>query len=263
MRENTNLIGPPVGSILIGSRDARRLREWYGDLLDVAVDPDGFLRLGQVSVLIDERGDIEERAVEPFRILVNLHVDDVHALVERLRARGGEVLLEPVLRDGIWFCTARDPDGNGIQLLQVTAAYHAARGRGVLARGHAAARVPASDLERARRWYRDVLDLEPAEERPGGLRYVCGDSDFVVFASTGTSSGEFTQLAFTVDDLDEAMADLRSRGVTFLEYDVPGLRTVGGVVHVEGNYPSKGGVGERGAWFHDSEGNLIGVGQAL
>ena len=47
----------------------------------------------------------------------------------------------------------------------------------------------------------------------------------------------------------------------FEEFDLPGLTTVDGIAEVEGNYPSKGGVGERGAWFRDSEGNLLGIGQ--
>jgi hypothetical protein len=48
----------------------------------------------------------------------------------------------------------------------------------------------------------------------------------------------------------------------FEEYDVPGLTTVNGIAEIEGQYPSKGRA-ERGAWFHDSEGNLLAVGQAL
>ena len=49
----------------------------------------------------------------------------------------------------------------------------------------------------------------------------------------------------------------------FEEVDVPGLKTVDGIADVTGNYPSKGGKGERGAWFRDSEGNLLGVGQPV
>ena len=45
-------------------------------------------------------------------------------------------------------------------------------------------------------------------------------------------------------------------------YDLPGLETVNGIATIQGNYPSKG-VGERGAWFRDSEGNLLGLGQAV
>jgi hypothetical protein len=51
--------------------------------------------------------------------------------------------------------------------------------------------------------------------------------------------------------------------VEFGEVDVPGLRTVGGIAEVEGNYPSKGYRAERGAWFHDSEGNLLAIGEPV
>ena len=43
----------------------------------------------------------------------------------------------------------------------------------------------------------------------------------------------------------------------------PGLRTVGGIADIDGNYPSKDATGERGAWFRDSEGNLLGIGQLV
>jgi catechol 2,3-dioxygenase-like lactoylglutathione lyase family enzyme len=123
-------------------------------------------------------------------------------------------------------------------------------------------RLPAKDLDRARRWYAEKLGLEPDEERPGGLRYVLASGVFCLFASQGGADGSFTQLALHVDDLEAEMAAMRSRGVVFEEYDVPGLTTVDGVADIEGNYPSKGRA-ERGAWFRDSEGNLIGMGQVL
>ncbi len=125
------------------------------------------------------------------------------------------------------------------------------------------ARIPAQDLARARAWYEDKLGLSPVEERPGGLRYQCGSGSFVLFASQGVASGTHTQLGFEVDDIEVAAAELRARGVRLESYDLPGLRTVNNIAEVEGNYPSKGGVGERGFWFYDSEGNLIGVGQAV
>jgi hypothetical protein len=46
-------------------------------------------------------------------------------------------------------------------------------------------------------------------------------------------------------------------------YDFDGLRTVNGIAEVEGNYPSAGGLAELGAWFRDSEGNLLSLGQAV
>jgi len=83
----------------------------------------------------------------------------------------------------------------------------------------------------------------------------------VLFQTLGRPSGEHTQMAFEVDDIDAVVAGLRERGVELEEVDLPGLRTVDGIAEVEGNYPSSGGKGERAAWFRDSEGNLLGVGQ--
>ena len=126
--------------------------------------------------------------------------------------------------------------------------------------GRVAARLPAQDLERARSFYSEQLGLEPVEVREGGLRYVCGSCEFALFASAGAPSGEHTQMGWEVDDIEATVRDLRARGVVFEQYDFPGLRTVGGIAEIEGNYPSKGS-GERGAWFRDSEGNMLGIGQ--
>ncbi len=122
-------------------------------------------------------------------------------------------------------------------------------------------KLPAQDLGRARHFYREQLGLEPVEEREGGLRYVCGGTEFHVFQSSGSASGESTQMGFDVEDLDATMRDLRARGVVFEDFDGPALRMIDGVAVVTGNYPSKG-TGERGAWFRDSEGNLLALGQA-
>jgi catechol 2,3-dioxygenase-like lactoylglutathione lyase family enzyme len=61
---------------------------------------------------------------------------------------------------------------------------------GPLAAAHAVTKLPAQNLDRARRFYRDRLGLEPVEERAGGLRYVCGNTEFQIFASSGTASGK-------------------------------------------------------------------------
>lgn len=67
-------------------------------------------------------------------------------------------------------------------------------------------------------------------------------------------------MGWEVTDIVATVAALRSRGVVFEEYDLPGLKTQHGIAAIEGNYPSKG-TGEYGAWFKDSEGNLLGIGQ--
>ena len=132
-----------------------------------------------------------------------------------------------------------------------------------LKRARVATRLPAQDLERARRFYLDMLGLEPSEERPGGLLYEVEEGKFALFESAGGSDGSFTQMGFEVDDIEATVAELRERGVVLEEVDVPGLETVDGIAEVEGNYPSKGGKGERAAWFRDSEGNMLGVGEPI
>jgi catechol 2,3-dioxygenase-like lactoylglutathione lyase family enzyme len=132
----------------------------------------------------------------------------------------------------------------------------------MLADSQVATRLPVKNLERARRFYSEKLGLEPAEERLGGLCYRCGPGYFALFESAGSASGTHTQMAWEVVDMEATVATLRARGVVFEEYDLPGLKTVNGIAEIEGNYPSKG-AGERRAWFRDSEGNLLGIGQAV
>jgi catechol 2,3-dioxygenase-like lactoylglutathione lyase family enzyme len=133
----------------------------------------------------------------------------------------------------------------------------------VLNSGSVSTRLPAHDLDRARRFYAEKLGLRPADERPGGLLYRCGIGEFAVFESAGSSPGTFTQMAWEVNDIEATVAELSQRGVVFEDVDLPGLRTVGGVAEIAGNYPSKGARGERAAWFRDSEGNLLGIGQRV
>jgi hypothetical protein len=69
-------------------------------------------------------------------------------------------------------------------------------------------------------------------------------------------------MAWEIDDIEGLVADLKSRGVEFEEVDSPGMKTVNGIADIDGNYPSKGR-GERGAWFRDSESNLLGMGEVI
>lgn len=133
---------------------------------------------------------------------------------------------------------------------------------GPLSTAHLVTKLPAQDLARARRFYHDQLGLDPVEERDGGLRYVCGSTEFHLFASTGSPSGESTQLGFEVADIDQVVADLRARGLQFETIDTTDLSVTDQIVTVPNNYPGKG-TGERGAFFYDSEGNLLAIGQAI
>ena len=264
---------PVIGSLLLGSTDPARLRGWYERAFAVEADADGFLPLG-LGLLVDARDDVAPSTVEPGRVVVNVHVADARAAADRLDQIGAPWVspLEYRGNAGAWFGTVTDPDGNLVQVIELTPDYWRLRAERARAAGSApgpldaataATRLPAQDLDRARRFYSEVLGLEPVEERPGGLRYRCGGSTFSLFQSSGRPSGEHTQMGWQVDDLDAVVAELRRRGVRFEDVDTPGLRTVDGVAEVEGNYPSDGGTGERAAWFRDSEGNLLGLGQPL
>jgi len=133
----------------------------------------------------------------------------------------------------------------------------------VLQNAAVVSRIPAQDLQRARTFYADKLGLKPTEERPGGLLYRCGRGEFALYQSSGAASGSHTQMGWEVDDIHTTVEQLRARGVVFEEFDLPGLMTVDGIAEVSGNYPSKGGLGELGAWFRDSEGNLLGLGEPI
>jgi catechol 2,3-dioxygenase-like lactoylglutathione lyase family enzyme len=110
--------------------------------------------------------------------------------------------------------------------------------------------LPAQDLSRARAFYATKLGLEPIEESPGGLTYECGGSRFLLFPSQGKASGTHTQIGFRVGDIESEVNELKRRGLTFEEYDFPGLKTVNSIATMPSN---------RAAWFKDSEGNLLGV----
>ena len=113
----------------------------------------------------------------------------------------------------------------------------------------AAATLPAQEIARAKAFYRDKLGLTPTQEDQAGLRYeLAAGTVFGVFPSSGKSSGTYTQLAIEVEDVEQAVRDLQSKGVKFEEYDTPMLKTVNAIADFGGT---------KGAWFKDSEGNLI------
>jgi len=116
------------------------------------------------------------------------------------------------------------------------------------------ATLPASDIERAKRWYEEKLGLAPTEEGPEGVTYETAGTRFLLFESTGAASGAHTQVGWDVTGLESVVDQLRSRGVQFEEYDLPGFKTENGIAVI---------AGERGAWFKDSEGNLLAVAERI
>lgn len=106
------------------------------------------------------------------------------------------------------------------------------------ARRRRTTRILAQDLARSRQ---SKLGLELVEERPGGLRYKCGNGYFTLFQSAGGVSGAHTRMGWEVSDIKATVRELRQRGVTFEEYGLSGLKTVNSIARIEGDYPSKAG----------------------
>ncbi len=116
----------------------------------------------------------------------------------------------------------------------------------------------AENMERARRFYADVLGLA-RQERAGatseGVFLAGSGTGLMLYERPGMPAPQNTTLGFEVPDdrFDEILDDLRGKGVTFEEYDLPdiGLKTVNGVAEFDGM---------KVVWFKDSEGNIISVG---
>jgi catechol 2,3-dioxygenase-like lactoylglutathione lyase family enzyme len=104
------------------------------------------------------------------------------------------------------------------------------------------ATLPARDLEATRRFYEDVLGAQVVMGNPGGITYRSGDSTFSLYPTEYAGTAQHTLGAFMVQDIDATVAELRGKGVTFEDYDLPGLKTVNGIAEL-------GGI--RGAWFKD------------
>jgi len=112
--------------------------------------------------------------------------------------------------------------------------------------------LPVEDLGRARAFYAEKLGLRPTREFEGALFYEGSDgSGFLLFPSGARPAGH-TQMAWFVKDIVASVAKLKGRGVVFEEYNFPGLKTNHGIADL--GY-------EKAAWFRDSEGNLLALGQ--
>lgn len=112
--------------------------------------------------------------------------------------------------------------------------------------------LPASDLERAKRWYSDKLGLEPVEEDEyGGAHYEIGGGTFLVYTSEFAGTNKATAAGFRVENFDAVIAELRGNGVVFEDVDFGPLG-----VSVDGVIATPDGK-DKAAWFKDSEGNIL------
>jgi catechol 2,3-dioxygenase-like lactoylglutathione lyase family enzyme len=189
--------------------------------------------------------------------VMNWSVDDVRAVVARLRDRGvtfedydfGEVrTVDGIMSDpsggmNAWF---KDLDGNIVGVISV------GRDGPQLDPGAAiTAMIAASDLDRAKRWYADKLGFEPAFEFPDVLAtYKSGPSTFTVYKTEFAGTAQNTVGVWRLEGIRAEVERLRGRGVVFEDYDFgDGDTTVDGIMADD--------EGDANAWFKDSEGNIL------
>ena len=107
--------------------------------------------------------------------------------------------------------------------------------------------LPVVDLERARKFYEEKLGLQ-AGDTLGGVMFECGHgSQLVLYHRDSSTKADHTAAGWEVDDVEKVVKDLREKGVVFEQYEMTderGIATMGGV---------------KGAWFKDSEGNILSV----
>ncbi|HEY8721340.1 VOC family protein [Pengzhenrongella sp.] len=115
--------------------------------------------------------------------------------------------------------------------------------------------LPAADLKRAQTFYHEVLGLDPAEIHEDILLYrPAPETAFDIYETPNAGTAKNTQMVWESDDLEAEMTRLRSKGVVFEDYDIPGTKTVDGVATMEGS---------KAAWFRDTEGNFLCITQRL
>jgi predicted enzyme related to lactoylglutathione lyase len=113
------------------------------------------------------------------------------------------------------------------------------------------AMIPTTDLARAKEFYEGKLGLTPEDDPGGGALYRCADgTGFVVFPSSGKSSGTHTQLGFDVQDLEAEASSLAAQGITPEPVEIPGITIENGIAEMPDG---------RGLWIKDPDGNLIAV----
>jgi predicted enzyme related to lactoylglutathione lyase len=122
----------------------------------------------------------------------------------------------------------------------------------MLANHRVYATIPATDMTRAKRWYEEKLGLKPSSEGEVGAQYMLAEgTGFFLYPTQFAGKAPNTLMGFVSKDIDAEVAALKAKGVTFEEYDMPGLKTVNSIA-------TMGAL--RGAWFKDSEGNILSIG---
>ncbi len=111
-------------SLMLASQDTDRLHSWYTAVLppdtDDKQDQYRILGYGGFYLFLDSRDDVGEATAEPGRVLLNFDVTDARGFVDRVDQVGGGWKAPLEDRDGSLFATAVDPDGNYVQVIELS-----------------------------------------------------------------------------------------------------------------------------------------------
>ena len=109
--------------------------------------------------------------------------------------------------------------------------------------------IPVKNVARAREFYEQKLGLKPGREVGGGVSYEFADGTAAfMYPTPNAGTSKASQLFWKVDDIEREVEELKAGGVTFEEYDMPGLKTRNSIAT---------GGGAKSAWFKDTEGNIL------
>lgn len=115
--------------------------------------------------------------------------------------------------------------------------------------------IPAKDVARARRFYEDKLGFVPGKELEGGVSYEFpGGTACFLYPTPNAGTSAASQAFWQVADIEKEVAELKAKGVTFEEYDMPGVKMTNSIA-IAGN--------SKAAWFKDTEGNIMAIIQSL
>lgn len=113
--------------------------------------------------------------------------------------------------------------------------------------------IAVADLDRARKFYEETLGFKALDETPAGIRFeMAGGSWIFVYPTEFAGTNKATYMSFEVEDIEATVKEMKDAGITFEEYDFPGLKTVDSIAELEG---------EKGAWFKDLDGNILAIGE--
>ena len=111
--------------------------------------------------------------------------------------------------------------------------------------------LPANDVARARAFYEKKLGFRPSDEVEGGVVYkFANGTGCFLYPTRNAGTNHASQAFWQVDDVEREVTELKGRGVTFEDYDAPGIKTVNGIATAGG---------AKTAWFKDTEGNILAI----